>query len=138
MFRNEETRCVVDGVTWPTTNTEQLRLGLGPRTDVGDIAVAIAINLARTHHHVATSTSKRVKHTAEWNPSFDKLLGSANWQITRDIKRFSVADHEIRFECGPSNAGAEHLHDAHARCKNFSVAAPCFSARNSNDISECY
>ena len=78
MFRNEETRCVVDGIAWPTTNTEQLRLGLGPCPDVGDVAVAIAINLARTHHHVAATSSKSVKDTAEWNPSFNKLLGAAD------------------------------------------------------------
>ena len=93
MFRDKKTGGIIDGIAWSATHSEQLRLWFGPWTNVGNIGVAIAINLAGTHHHMSASAGNGVENTAEGNPAFNDFVCSTDGQVSGDKECFTVADH---------------------------------------------
>ncbi len=136
VLRDKETRRIVDGVAWPTAHTEQLGLGLLPWTDVGDVGVAEAVDLAGAHHHVATAAPQRVEHLSEGDPTFDHFVGGADRQIAGHEERFTVGDHEIGFERGPGESGAEHRDGAHTGGEDLAIASPGFGAGDGDHVGE--
>ena len=137
MLGNEEAGGVVHGVAGATSHAEQLGLGLGPRSDVGDVGVAVLVDLTGAHHHVTSSTGERVEHAAERDPSLDGLVRSPDGQVAGDVESLAVGDHQIGLERGARETRTEHLHDAHAGSEDFAVPAPGFGAGHRDDVGEC-
>ncbi|CAB4951501.1 unannotated protein [freshwater metagenome] len=122
LITNEIRGRVVDRVARSSTNTEKLRLRLVPVANIGNVLIAERVDLACTHHHMATTAPQGIEHRAERNPTFNLLVGTADRKIVGDEKCFAIAYEKFWFKRGASQSCTEHWNCAHTGSEDLAIA----------------
>ena len=127
---------VVDRVARSAAHSEELRLGLVPVADVGDVLIAEGVDLTGAHDHVAATAPKSVEHGTERDPALDLLVGPTDGEIVGHEEGFAVAHEKVGFEGGAGEPSPEHGDGAHSRREDLAIAAERVGDCDDADLTE--
>jgi hypothetical protein len=124
--------------TWGATHAEQLRLRLARITDGGEVLVAVAVDLAGTHDHVATAAPHHVEDRPERDVALDHALGvhRTDRDRVRHEHRDGVGHHQVRFERLAGQPAAAHRHHTDRVAQDLAVAAERLGDRRDTHLVE--
>jgi hypothetical protein len=136
---------VVDGVAGSAPEAEELGLGLVPVADAGEVLVAVLVDLAAAHHHVATPVPQHREHLRVRVPRLDDLvqhesavLGAVRVDARGDHRRRehaeAVGHHQVRLEGLPGEASADHRDGADRVAEPFAITAEALGHRDHADL----
>jgi hypothetical protein len=119
---------VTDRVARRPAEAQQLGLGLVPVADGGQVLVAVAVDLAGAHHHVALPVPEQLKHAAVGIPVLDDAVGVGPSDRGRVGGQGGqpVGDRQVGLEGGPRQAAADQRHVADRVAEDLAVAPERF------------